>query len=208
MNKLFLLLFLLSFYACTCNQKTEVKNDGVISLDENLVEGMDINTVLANKSELLPNMCELVPKSYIAEVLGLEEGDLTPRNSSPAGSNPNHKTCFFKWNDPNFPNSGIMMQAMKNPMTDEFPEYITTFIESKRTNGENTMTDEVTFYYKDFKGLGNDGVYNSDLGKYYWRFSDQVIFFLAFNSIHEHQEQMAMATKLAKRMTKEYLGLE
>lgn len=207
MNKLLFLALVISITSCTCNNNDiKLSNDGAATMPDNVVEGLNIHGIVSAKKELLPDMCDLVPKSYIAEVLGLDNDAVTLNNSSQSGANPKHKTCFFKWTDPNFPNTGIMLQAMRNPLPDEFPEYLTTFIQSKRENGENALGDEFVHYFKDFRGVGDEGIYNADIGKYFWRYSDLVVFQLAFNSIHEQDEQLAIASKLATRMSREYLG--
>lgn len=206
MNRLMLLFILLSISSCTCDD-VQVKESGNIKFSKDLVRDVDIPAILAAKNRLLPEMCDLVPISYIAEVLQVEEGALKKVNSTSDGERPNHRTCFFKWEDPDFPNTGIMMQAMRNPMEDEFPEYIISWMESKRLSGEHTISDDMTHMFKEFDGVGDEGLYNTDVGKYHWRYSDKVIFTLAFNSIHGHQEQIDIATQLAQRMTNEYLGI-
>ena len=209
MNRLILLFIVLSLASCKCDSnESKIQASGNIDVGSELLKGVDIPAVLSARSELLPQMCDLVPVSYIAEILEVGPDAITPKNSTPGGGNPKSRTCFFKWEDPDFANTGIMMQAMRNPMIDEFPGYIPTYIESKRLNGEQLIAEETPYMFKELIGLGDEGVYSSDVGKYYWRFSDQVIFLLAFNTIHGHQKQRDIATKLAKRMTQEYLGLE
>ncbi|MEE9373010.1 MAG: hypothetical protein V3V00_08150 [Saprospiraceae bacterium] len=208
MNKLFPFLLVILFSACNCNNSGSVKvsNSGDVSLNRNLIQGLDINAILAEKTDILPDMCALVSISTFAKVLGVEESAISLRNSTPSGGNPNHRTCFFKWDDPSFPNTGIMMQAMRNPMPDEFPEYIAVYIKSKKENGENALGDEFVHRFKNLDGMADEGIYNTDIGKYFWRFSDQIIFHIAFNTIHEQEEQFGIATKLGTEMIQNYLG--
>ena len=208
MNKLFLFILILLISACTCNSPdVKVAEDGSVQIKENLVEGVDVDAILRARADLLPNMCDLIPISFVAETLGLDESLVTNRNIIPGGAIPNHKTCFFKWNDPNFPNTGIMIQAMRNPLSDEMPEYITAYMTAKRESGENALGEEFVHRFKDLDGIANEGLYNADIGKYFWRFSDLVIFQLAFNTLHEQEEQLKIATILGKKMTQNYLGL-
>ena len=185
----------------------DVNESGDAAMTKSLIEGVNVNAILAKKSDVLPEMCELVSLSEIAEILGIEESRITIRNSTPGGDLPDHRTCFFKWEDPNFPNTGIMMQAMRNPMADEFPEYITVYMQSKRQNGENALGDSFVHQFKNLTNMADEGLYNADIGKYFWRFSDQVIFQLAFNTIHEQEEQFSIATKLGTRMIENFLEL-
>jgi len=212
MYRLIILSFILLFSACQCNPEESTNKANVTKSENgdatsavNLMEGIDINMLLAKKNELLPNMCELVDLSEIAQILGLTEEQITIKNSTPGGANPNQRTCFFKWNDPNFPNTGILMQALRNPMEVEFPEYIEVYMQSKRNNGENKLGDDFVHQFKNLAGMADEGIYNADLGKYYWRFSDKVILHLAFNTIHEQEEQFDIAMKLGTRMVQNFL---
>lgn len=212
MNKLIFLAAVLLLSSCQCNsgegstsQITKTETGDALS-SQNLMEGVNIDLLLANKTDLLPEMCELVSLDEIAAALSLDVSQLTTKNSTPAGAKPNQRTCFFKWNDPNYPNTGIMMQALRNPMEVEFPEYIEVYMTSKRQNGENKLGDDFVHQFKDLGGMADEGIYNADVGKYYWRFSDKVILHLAFNTIHEQEEQFDIAMILGTKMIKNFLA--
>ena len=178
-----------------------------ISSSKRKLENIDIEAVLNSKDELLPNMCELVTLGDVASIFHLNESDIIKRNSSPTGSNPKQKTCFFKWEDPNFPNSAIMVQAIRNPLGDEYPNYIIEIINTKREKGERSVTDKETHLFVDMDSMADEAIYNSEVGKYFWRLSDKVLFQLAFNTSHTPSEQLKLATQLGDKMIEKYLDI-
>lgn len=166
--------------------------------------GVNIDEVIKRKGRILDNACTIVPQKTIADALGLTPQDLILRNSTPRDNNPTHSSCFFKWEDYDLPNAGIMLQMMRNPNEEEFPNWVYRFIESYRNSGERGM-DEQPVYYKKLEGFGDDGAYSTEGGKYFWRIGDKVIFGIAFNTTHGPVEQFNIAASLAKVMTENYL---
>jgi hypothetical protein len=169
--------------------------------------GVNVNMteVLAKRNGLLlPNSCNIVSLTDIADALNVQESMLEVTDSSPRGSNATHSSCFFKWPDDEIGNAGILFQAMRNPMEDEIPNYIELFIESKRTSGEQGV-GEAPDIFKTLEGLGDDGAYSTEAGKYFWRLGDQIIFSIAFNSPHSPEEQFRIARKLGVLMTQNYI---
>jgi len=78
---------------------------------------------------------------------------------------------------------------------------------TKRQNGENTMNGDGPNLFSDIESMADEAIYNADIGKYFWRFSDKVLFHLAFNTNHSNSEQLEMATKLGDKMIENYLEL-
>ncbi|MDG2450787.1 MAG: hypothetical protein P8M34_14155 [Saprospiraceae bacterium] len=192
---------LISLFMISCDG---VKNnkDGKAGFEKSLIEGVDINAKLAARSNLLEDMSQLVPLQNIADALGLEVSQLKKVPSRAANSN----TCFFKWEDPNFPNTGIMMQVKTNPYPSDLPNWAMVTMNRLRANGENGLVED-NYRYKELPGMATEGLYNADIGKYYWRFSDEVILFLAFNTMHEQDEQIKIANNLGAQMIKNYLDI-
>lgn len=198
--------FLALFLIMSCNGKpTEAVKDknGTATLSKSIIEGVDLDKILNSKSTLLEDMGSIVPIENIASALGIDPSVIKKVPNADANSN----TCFFKWDDPNYPNTGIMMQVKKNPYPVELPEWAMVTMNGLRKDGETGLGGEFNHRYSPLNGMATEGLYNSDIGKYYWRLSDKVVLFLAFNTVHEQEPQFKMATELGSQMIKNYLDL-
>lgn len=168
-------------------------------------QGVDMDQVLINRNgKLLPDVCQLVPSDQIANILNVDPRGLEITDSSDPGPDGVSKACFFKWPDDHIPNAGILLQAMRNPLAEEFPDYIIQFIISKKEKGEQGVAQQ-SILFTPWAGYGDDGAYSHDAGKYYWRLSDQLIFSIAFNTTHNASEQLDIANQLARAMTERYI---
>ena len=168
-------------------------------------KGLNMTEVIEKRGgRLLDNACSIVPRKVIADALGKNTGDLKLTNSSPRDANRTHSSCFFKWSDFDVANAGILLQMMRNPVGEEFPDWVVQFVKSKKELGESTADGEKDLF-KTFEGFGDDGAYSTVGGKYFWRLGDQVVFSLAFNTAHSPEEQYDIAVKLATTMTQNYL---
>lgn len=142
----------------------------------------------------LPDACSLVSRNEVATILGVPAEDLEIKDGS--GSSNHARACFFKWIG-NRPNAGILIQVQKNPVGDEFPTWATSFVESKRTMGESDFSGgDENFKYDKLEGLGDDGSYSYDLGKYFWRVGDDYVYMVAFNEDMSASKQLSAAKKL------------
>ncbi|MDG2450786.1 MAG: hypothetical protein P8M34_14150 [Saprospiraceae bacterium] len=198
MNKLLAFCVVIIVSSCNCNNGQSSKST---------FEKVDIEAILSQKENLLPEMCDIVSLKDLAQIFKLDESEIIKRNTTPSESNPKQRTCFFKWEDPNYPNTAIMVQALRNPLGDEYPNYIVEIMNTKRQNGENTMNGDGPNLFSDIESMADEAIYNADIGKYFWRFSDKVLFHLAFNTNHSNSEQLEMATKLGDKMIENYLEL-
>jgi len=192
---------LISLFMLSCDGVKNNKDDKA-GFEKSLIEGVDINAKLAARSNLLEDMSQLVPLQNIADALSLEVSQLKKVPNRAANSN----TCFFKWEDPSFPNTGIMMQVKTNPYPSDLPNWAMVTMNRLRANGENGLVED-NYRYKELPGMATEGLCNADIGKYYWRFSDEVILFLAFNTMHEQDEQIKIANNLGAQMIKNYLDI-
>ena len=201
-----LFLAICTLFGCNGNKdnKVNVSPEGNVALEKSIIEGVDLDQVLINKAPLMADMSNLVPVEEIATALNIDPSKITKVPNQAANTN----TCFFKWDDPNFPNTGIMMQMKTNPYPDELPEWAVVTMSGLRQDGETALGEDFNHRYKELRGMASEGLYNADLGKYYWRFSDKVVMFLAFNTIHEQQEQFEIATEIGTKMIKNYLDIE
>ena len=168
-------------------------------------QGVDMKELLVKRGgQLLPNSCGIVSIDDIAQALELTPRDIEVTDSSPRGANAPHSSCFFKWSDYDLPNAGILFQAMRNPLGDEFPNYVEVFIESKKSTGEQGI-DEKPILFKTLSGLGDDGAYSTEAGKYFWRLGNELILSISFNTMHTPEQQYRIARNLGALMTQNYV---
>lgn len=166
---------------------------------------VDIDKVISDRGNLLADACSIISMDDVAAALGVDRQTLYTTDSTPRDANPTHSSCFFKWDDAAISNAGILLQVQRNPAESEFPNYIPVYIESKRTRGEQGMNSE-NYLFEKLEGLGDDGSYNSELSKYYWRLGDKVYFAISFNSAHTTKQQYDAARQIGAIMTKNYIA--
>lgn len=225
MHKIILTLSMLFLFACNqTGSQTGGQNEGNTSGTPEVVtqedhdnfqpkatggaigKGLNMTEVIEKRGgRLLDNACSIIPRRVIAEALGKNPGDFKLTNSSPRDANRTHSSCFFKWSDFDVANAGILIQMMRNPVGDEFPDWVVQFITSKKEMGEST-TDGEKDVFKTFEGFGDDGAYSTLGGKYFWRLGDQIVFSIAFNTAHSPEDQYDIAVKLATQLTQNYLA--
>lgn len=155
----------------------------------------------------LPDACQLVSAEFVSEVLGIVEArDLYVKDGS--GKNPGQsssRSCFFKWEYKGNPDAGILVQVQKNPLPDEFPEWASYYISSKKNQGDKMPDGTTTYRYKDFPGMGIQGAYNYELSRYVWRTKSDNIIMIAFNiQTSSEPEQLIWAEKIGKEVTKNF----
>lgn len=168
--------------------------------------GLNVQEIIDNRGgTIVANVCTLVSMDELAEILELEPNQIDITDSTPDGVNPPNSSCFFKWEDFDMANTGILLQCLRNPLEDEFPDYIIKFIESKKTSGEQGM-DANPIVFEDFAGIGDDGAYSDAGAKCFWRLGDQVVFSIVFNTTHSPKERHRIARELATRMTEAYIA--
>jgi hypothetical protein len=135
----------------------------------------------ATQGLLIPDACSFLDVNFVAKTLGVSPNIVDVKDAT----NPQQghsKACFFKWDDEALGNAGLMVQVMTNPVYDEFPEWVSSFLTTKKVDGEQDFTTTTELYkYKDWKGLGDEGAYSEELAKYHWRLGNDYLFLLAFN---------------------------
>jgi len=141
-----------------------------------------VNNVSVEKMDgEIKDPCSLLSREFIQRTLGVTAGiNLKEGNKfEPGGTT---RSCFFKWDDANHANSGIMIQVLKNPMPDEYDDYITFLVDSKKSSGEKSMDhpDKPDLFYP-YNDLGDAGAMSFESKKFYWRISNKMVFMLAYN---------------------------
>ena len=153
----------------------------------------------------VPNACSLVSVDEIAKIVGVSASDIRLKDASHTKS-PFTRSCFFRW-DGASPNTGILIQVQANPIQEEYAEWVSLFVSSKRTIGEKAMGTNETFKYEKMEGLGDDGSYSHRLGKYFWRDGNKYAFMIAFNTNSAKKLQMKNAKTIGNIMMKNYNNL-
>ncbi len=147
----------------------------------------------------LPDACSLLTIEDIQEILNVPADEIQVKDGSTARAG-HAKSCFFKWIGKRI-NAGLLVQVQKNPVGDEFPEWPTSFVASKRTSGESNFSgDGETYKYSKFEGLGDDGSYSYNLEKYIWRTGNDYVYMIAFNEDMTEAEQKDAALRLGKKI--------
>lgn len=217
MNKYLILVALLGFMSCNggCNESdssTQVSAE-VQHADfkpavpkEDIGKDVDLSEkISSNKGKFFKrHACSLVSALAVGEALGRAKEEIVLRNATPRDADPAQTACFYKWTDHDLPNAGLFIQLLRNPLGDEYPNYISLMIQSKLDKGEQTIDGE-PILFKQFRGFGDDGAYSTEGGKYFWRIGEDVVFHIAFNTLHGPKEQYDIATKLAKTLTQNFL---
>lgn len=166
---------------------------------------VDIDAIIEKRGgRIIQYTCALLSPQIIADALGKTTQELSMTNATPPAESPQQSACFIKYEDFDLPNAGLFVQMIRNPFPDEYPDYISKYVESYRLQGEQAV-DEAPIFFKKFEGFGDDGSYSTEAGKYYWRLGERVSFLIAFNTLHNPAEQYEIATKLAKALTEAYI---
>ena len=149
----------------------------------------------------IPNSCSLISKIDVSKILDIPAGAIVQMDASSIAS-PYTKSCFFKW-DSLEPNSGILVQVQGNPIPDDYAEWVSLYVSSKRSSGENGMDGEV-YTYKKLDGLGDDGSYSHRLGKYVWRTGEDYVFTISFRANSDPKKQLKLAKELGEVIMRNY----
>lgn len=167
-------------------------------------QNVDLVALAARKGGRLDQACTLITDVEMALALGKTKEEIVLNNAL-SEDDPYHTACFYKWEDPELFNAGMFIQLMSNPYDDELPTFVSQFIEQKRSNGERDV-DGIATVFKQLSGWGDDGSYDVETAKYFWRLGEEVAFSIAFNTTHTQEEQYQIATHLATMLTDNYLN--
>lgn len=147
----------------------------------------------------VPDACTLLSPAFIASTFGVDAGAITVKDGS-SSMNTKARSCFFKWQT-DLPNSGILVQALKNPVAEEFPDWVTYFVKTKKQDGEKSFSDPgVVYRYEDWPVVGDEGAASVDAGKYVWRVGNEMAFMIAFNLSIDAASQRQAAASLAQEV--------
>jgi len=150
----------------------------------------------------LPSACSLVSEKLMAKWLKLSEDELTLKDGNPRGKD--SRSCFFKWDDPDWPNTAVLIQIMRNPVEKEAMDWPTYFIDSKRETGEQQMIgeDEISYLFKKYDEFGDDGAFSYEQSKWFWRIGNDAIVMIAFNMDGSNKKKERLVKKIGAEIMK------
>lgn len=157
-------------------------------------------TYKVNPEKTLPDPCQLISKQTLASLFDVDPIYISPVNGSQDSNKKEHRACFYKWDDPDFPNTAILIQLQTNTMGDEYEDWMSMAVANKRTSGETMMGESEPHIFKLFPNVGTDGSYNYEIGKYYWRIDNDLMIMLAYNMDITEDLQFSSAKTIAKEL--------
>jgi len=173
-NLLILSLFIL-FISCKNDTKTGSENDA---------SGQFLKTDNSEATDpaklTIPSACEMMNEATLQSILKISGSAVNIKEANDPSSN-SAKSCFFRWEDADTPNAGILIQIQTNPVFDEYPQYISGFVAAKLTNGETALGADKPSIFKKFTAGETVGAYSYEQSRFYWNLGNNYLFMLAFN---------------------------
>ncbi len=137
----------------------------------------------------MPDPAILLSGTELEMILGLPSQSVSVKSPKDAGGM-QVKNTFYKWNDPNNPNTGIFIQLMTNPVFDEYEEYNSIIVSSKLEKGESAPGMRQPFTFKE-KNIGKVKVaYSVEGSRVYWNIGNNYIVSLSFNMLGLNEPQL------------------
>lgn len=185
----------------------EVKVPKVLTqADINSYESISSSIIHPSKI-VLPDACTLVSPEFIASIFPeADPGYIEVKDGNPDGlpGNKDFRSCFFKWEGAGVPNSGILIQVYKNPMPDHVNEWPSLNINAKLETGETLYEGQPPVKYLPLEGFGDQGCYNTEAGKYFWRLGQNYVLSIAYNLGLSGNKQLSTAKKLGAEIMKNF----
>jgi len=200
MNRFFFFLFLLSL-GCRSEQPTpvaEVVPDPISQMPDE----KEITDLATNNKVKVPLATTLVSEQRIGQIIKEDPGMIEVLQGNPV-SEKNYQSAFIKWPS-HFPNAGILLQVSRNPVYDEYRDWAISYIDSKKSSGENIPGTSEMVKFNDYTEHGDEGAYNFEVGKYYWRIDRDYVITVAFNMDWDQDEQYRIATELGTEIMKKF----
>lgn len=162
---------------------------------------IDITENISLPNDLpVPNTCEFITKEWILDNFQVDDAfNLDIKSGKATDDNSNSSSCFYRWAWGDLPNAGFLMQILTNPVEDDYPDWVSEYVDIKRQAGSGTLTAGENYAFKDFPGFGDKGCYNSQLKQYYWSQGNDYLFQLALNMEVDDATQLSNAKKLAAK---------
>lgn len=147
----------------------------------------------------LPESCSLMDGDFVSEVVGIPAENISVKPGGTSQTVPS-KSCFYKWTGGELSNAGLMVQALGNPVPDEFPDWPFFFIDNKKSLGERSMSDpDKPSKFTTMQNMGDQACYNIELGKCYFR-KDETVYMIALNGLSDPDKRMEVFTKVGNKI--------
>jgi len=143
--------------------------------------------------------CSFLNEETVASLIGNTAEEINIR----AGQSQNEfaRSCFFKWSTADFPNAGMLVQILKNPVEDEYSEWAFMFIETKKSMGETALSDPNNpIKYTTLPDIGEQACYNLAQSKTYFRVGETV-YLVALNGVDE-DKRLDLMKNVAREVIK------
>jgi len=147
----------------------------------------------------LPDACTLMDEAFISQLIAVPAENVSIQAGGTSSTVPS-RSCFFKWTGGEVTNAGLMVQALGNPVPDEFEDWPFFFIDNKKSLGERTVSEpDKPIKFVTMKDLGDQACYSLELGKCYFR-KDKTVFMIALNGIADHDKRMEIFTTVGNHV--------
>jgi hypothetical protein len=131
--------------------------------------------------------CQLLPADKVGAALQMLPEYLSVKPVGNLGD-VKAKSCFYKWEDADMPNTGMLLKLMTNPVYDDSPDFLLMTLNSKAQNGEFVPGQKEKVKYKEAYIGKVKVVYSTH--NVYWNIGNNYQFFMAFNLPKITEEQM------------------
>ena len=196
----YVIFIALAFSLASCKHEKRTAAEALAALESNKKEPTD------PKKLTIPMSCDLISEQVVKEIFNVKAGTINIGEAKDPG-NPVASSCFFKWDEPHVDNGGMFIQVSTNPVYDEFPEYITTYIATKLKEGEMTMGSSTPTVFKPFDAAGLPGAYSYSESRFFWNIGNDYLIMVAFNlPTYEEDQMVEAAEKVAAQVNKHFEG--
>jgi hypothetical protein len=146
----------------------------------------------------LPDPCSFLDEAFVSANVDIPQENVTIKRGGDSPAVP-AKSCFFKWSGGEVGNAGLMIQALGNPIPDEFPQWAFFFIDNKKSQGEISMQEPDVPNKFTTIDIGDNGCYNHKLAKCYFR-KGETVFLIALNGISDDQKKIDIYRAVSERV--------
>jgi hypothetical protein len=195
----YLLILLPVLMLGACKDKKNVENAGDAAGEVEISQPMVQENPYPVNPIKLPNPCALIDLEELTSIFDVEVEEivLTPGNVNNNPGQDNNLSCFYMW-DKDAMRGGFLLQIMKNPLYGEFTDWASSYMRVLKENGETSYPDNIQYKYAAVEGLGDEAVYNKDLGKVFWRIGEELVVGLIYRDTQSIGDMPRVSKDLGK----------
>lgn len=167
----------------------KMENKGM-EIDQKIIQE-NLDQIRASKEAKrfdLPRACDVLTPEEVAQILNLDPSTVNEVKGRTSGaSNVKNSTCFWKWEE-----KGMLVQFTDNPVREDVPDWVSRFINTKKTSGEVDFQNQSKKYlYTDFDGPGTLNAKNTEAGRYYMSREEDFLVSIVFTGSQKNQDAKA-----------------